>query len=102
MQLLCNIGRGGHTKGLNIFSCVVRKFTNKQKVPQMGWNIIKNLKGPLYEKIENSYVYLVHSYYVPVIKYTISVTDYGLEYSSAIQKDNFYGVQFHPEKSSSW
>ena len=52
MQLLCNTEEG-HTKGLNIFSCV-RKFTNKQKVPQMGWNIIKNLKGPLYEKIENS------------------------------------------------
>ena len=100
MQLLCNTSEEGNTQGLNIFSCDVRKFTNKLKVPQMGWNIIKNLKGPLYEKIENSYVYLVHSYYVPVIKYTISVTDYGLEYSSAIQKDNFFGVQFHPEKSS--
>ena len=100
MQLLCNTSEEGNTRGLNIFSCDVRKFTNKLKVPQMGWNIIKNLKGPLYEKIENSYVYLVHSYYVPIIKSTISVTDYGLEYSSAIQKDNFYGVQFHPEKSS--
>ena len=100
MQLLCNTSEEGNTQGLNIFSCDVRKFTNKLKVPQMGWNIIKNLKGPLYEKIENSYVYLVHSYYVPIIKSTISVSDYGLEYSSAIQKDNFFGVQFHPEKSS--
>ena len=100
MQLLCNTSEEGNTQGLNIFSCDVRKFTNKLKVPHMGWNIIKNLKGPLYEKIENSYVYLVHSYYVPVINSTISVTDYGLEYSSAIQKDNFFGVQFHPEKSS--
>ena len=100
MQLLCNISEEGNTQGLNVFSCDVRRFTNKLKVPQMGWNIIKNLKGPLYEKIENSYVYLVHSYYVPVIKSTISVTDYGLEYSSAIQKDNFFGVQFHTEKSS--
>ena len=56
--------------------------------------------GEIDKKIDNSYVYLVHSYYVPIIKSTISVTEYGLKYSSAIQKDNFFGVQFHPEKSS--
>ena len=100
MQLLCNSSEEGNSKGLNIFSCNVRRFTNKLKVPQMGWNTIENLKGPLYKKIDNSYVYLVHSYYVPIIKSTISVTEYGLKYSSAIQKDNFFGVQFHPEKSS--
>ena len=100
MQLLCKSTEEGNTKGLGIFSCNVRRFSNKLKVPQMGWNTIKNLKGPLYKKIENSYVYLVHSYYVPLIKSTISVTEYGLKYSSAIQKDNFFGVQFHPEKSS--
>ena len=99
MQLLCNSSEEGNSKGLNIFSCNVRRFTNKLKVPQMGWNTIENLKGPLYKKIDNSYVYLVHSYYVPIIKSTISVTEYGLKYSSAIQKDNIYGVQFHPEKS---
>ena len=100
MQLLCNSSEEGNSKGLNIFSCNVRRFTNKLKVPQMGWNTIENLKGPLYKKIDNSYVYLVHSYYVPIIKSTISVTEYGLKYSSAIQKNNFFGVQFHPEKSS--
>ena len=100
MQLLCNSSEEGNTKGLNIFSCNVKRFTTKRKVPQMGWNIIKNLKGPLFKKIQISYVYLVHSYYVPIIRPTISVTDYGLEYSTAIQKDNFFGVQFHPEKSS--
>tara|TARA_X000001036_G_scaffold4265_1_gene3824 strand:- start:173 stop:751 length:579 start_codon:yes stop_codon:yes gene_type:complete len=100
MQLLCNSSEEGNSKGLNIFSCNVRRFTNKLKVPQMGWNTIENLKGPLYKNIDNSYVYLVHSYYVPIIKSTISVTEYGLKYSSAIQKDNFFGVQFHPEKSS--
>ena len=100
MQLLCNSSEEGNSKGLNIFSCNVRRFTNKLKVPQMGWNTIENLKGPLYKNIDNSYVYLVHSYYVPIIKSTISVTEYGLKYSSATQKDNFFGVQFHPEKSS--
>jgi glutamine amidotransferase len=67
----------------------------------MGWNSIHKLKGSLFEGIsEASYMYLVHSYYVPEIKETVATADYNGTYSVALQKDNFYGVQFHPEKSS--
>ena len=66
----------------------------------MGWNTIYNLKSPLFEGIsEKDYVYLVHSFYVEKTENTIATTNYGLEYASALQKDNFFGVQFHPEKS---
>ncbi|MDH5413847.1 MAG: imidazole glycerol phosphate synthase subunit HisH [Flavobacteriaceae bacterium] len=101
MQLMCTYSQEGNTNGLGIFDVEVAKFNNGLKVPQIGWNRIIELKTPLFNKIkESSYMYLVHSYYVPVCKKTIAITDYGLNYSSALQKDNFYGVQFHPEKSS--
>lgn len=70
-------------------------------MPQIGWNQIYNLKSDLFKGInEKEYMYLVHSFYVPRNEYEIAVTDYGLSYATALQKDNFYGVQFHPEKSS--
>jgi glutamine amidotransferase len=101
MQLMCTYSQEGNTKGLGIFHAEVQKFNNGLKVPQIGWNRITQLKTPLFNKIkEATYMYLVHSYYVPVCQETIAITDYGLNYSSALQKDNFYGVQFHPEKSS--
>ena len=101
MQLMCTYSQEGNTSGLGIFDVEVQKFNNGLKVPQIGWNRITNLKTPLFNKIkESTYMYLVHSYYVPVCQETIAITDYGLDYSSAMQKDNFYGVQFHPEKSS--
>ena len=101
MQLMCTHSEERNTKGLGIFDSRVKKFTTKLKVPQIGWNQISRLKSDLFTGIsENEYMYLVHSYYVPVCKDTIAVTEYGLQYSSALQKDNFYGVQFHPEKSS--
>ena len=101
MQLMCNFCEEGNTKGLGIFDVDVVKFNAGVKVPQIGWNQIEDLKSNLFHKIEEkSYMYLVHSYYVPLNKHAISVTHYGIKYASALQKDNFYGVQFHPEKSS--
>ena len=101
MQLMCSYSQEGNTSGLGIFDVEVQKFNNGLKVPQIGCNRITQLKTPLFNKIkESTYMYLVHSYYVPVCQETIAITDYGLDYSSAMQKDNFYGVQFHPEKSS--
>lgn len=100
MQLMCNSSEEGNTKGLGIFDIDIIKFTNAVKVPQMGWNNIYNLKSKLFQNIsENEYMYLVHSFYAPKCQETIAFTDYETGYSSALQKNNFYGVQFHPEKS---
>ena len=100
MQLMCNRTEEGQTKGLGIFNVAVKRFSTSVKVPQMGWNTITNLKSRLFENISNKeYMYLVHSYYVEENKNAIATTDYEFLYASAIQKDNFYGVQFHPEKS---
>ncbi len=101
MQLMCSHSEEGDTKGLGIFDVNVVKFTNKVKVPQIGWNQITQLKTALFKNVaEREYIYLVHSYYAPLCKETIAVSDYELPYSSAMCKDNFWGVQFHPEKSS--
>jgi glutamine amidotransferase len=100
MQLMCNSSEEGDTKGLGIFDVDVVKFSSKVKVPQMGWNNIYNLKSDLFKGIaENEYMYLVHSFYAPLCAETIATTNYELEYSSALENDNFYGTQFHPEKS---
>jgi glutamine amidotransferase len=100
MQLMCNASEEGDTKGLGIFDIDVIKFTTKVKVPQMGWNQIYNLSSPLFDGIaENEYMYLVHSFYAPICAEAIATTNYEVEYASALQKDNFYGTQFHPEKS---
>jgi len=101
MQLMCKSTQEGQTKGLGIFDVDVIRFQNTVKVPQIGWNQIKTLKSGLFKGIEeNSFIYLVHSFYAPICEETICETDYGLNYSSGLQKDNFYGLQFHPEKSS--
>ena len=100
MQLMCKSSEEGKTEGLGIFDVDVVKFSNKVKVPQMGWNNIYNLKSSLFKGIaENEYMYLVHSFYAPLCTEAIATTNYDLEYASALQKDNFYGTQFHPEKS---
>ncbi|MBT8311616.1 MAG: imidazole glycerol phosphate synthase subunit HisH [Flavobacteriaceae bacterium] len=102
MQLMCRHTEEGNTRGLGLFNVDVKKFNQGVKVPQIGWNQIRELKSGLFQDIpENGYIYLVHSYYAPLREETIAVSDYGLAYSSALQRDNFYGVQFHPEKSSS-
>ncbi|WP_338733850.1 imidazole glycerol phosphate synthase subunit HisH [Mangrovimonas cancribranchiae] len=100
MQLLCKHTEEGTTHGLGVFNVEVKKFNAHVKVPHVGWNVIKDLTSDLFVGIpEKSYMYLVHSYYAEICDETISKTDYGLEYASALQKNNFYGVQFHPEKS---
>ena len=100
MQLMCNFSEEGNTEGLGIFDVNVVKFSPKVKVPQMGWNTIYNLKSDLFNGIsENEFMYLVHSFYVPNSENSIALTNYEVEYCSALQKNNFYGVQFHPEKS---
>ncbi|HCY81378.1 MAG TPA: imidazole glycerol phosphate synthase subunit HisH [Xanthomarina gelatinilytica] len=101
MQLLCNHTEEGNTKGFGVFDVSIKRFSNQVKVPQMGWNTITNLKSKLFNGIsENEYMYLVHSYYAENCKDAIALTQYSLVYASALQKNNFYGVQFHPEKSS--
>jgi len=102
MQLLCEFSEENNTECLDIVPVKVKKFVNtKLKVPQVGWNKLYGLTSPLFKGIEdNSYIYNVHSYYAEDSQYTIAKCNYGLEYAAAIKKDNFYGVQFHTEKSA--
>jgi len=101
MQLMCKSTEEGNTKGLGIFDVDVKRFSNAVKVPQMGWNTISNLKSDLFKGVkEDEFMYLVHSFYAEQCQEAIATTNYEVEYASALQKDNFYGVQFHPEKSS--
>ncbi|WP_438711954.1 imidazole glycerol phosphate synthase subunit HisH [Aquimarina muelleri] len=101
MQLMCNHTQEGDTKGLEIFDVDVVRFNKDVKVPQIGWNQIEALDSPLFNGIDESeYIYLVHSYYAPLTEHTVAQTNYGVTYSTALQKNNFYGTQFHPEKSS--
>ncbi|GGG98852.1 imidazole glycerol phosphate synthase subunit HisH [Polaribacter pacificus] len=100
MQLMCTATEEGNTQGLGIFNVEVKKFSSAVKVPQMGWNEITQLRSPLFKGIkEKEYMYLVHSYYAQLCDEAIACTNYELNYASAMQKNNFYGVQFHPEKS---
>jgi|TARA_X000000950_G_C13811270_1_gene617743 glutamine amidotransferase len=101
MQLFCEHTEEGDVQGLGIVKGTVKRFSTEVKVPQMGWNSIHNLKGELFEGItDGAYMYLVHSYFVPNSTETVANANYDGSYSVALQKDNFYGVQFHPEKSS--
>ncbi len=105
MQLLCKYSEENDTNCLGIFENVtVRKFHATEanlKIPQIGWNSISNLQSGLFKNIDNnSYCYYVHGYYAEQNEHTIATTEYGIAYSAAIQKNNFYGVQFHPEKSA--
>lgn len=110
LQLLCNYSEEGNTKCLGIFNVDVKKFDdsiyqNKNlvpvKVPHMGWNTIYDLSSPLLKGVdEQSYVYFVHSYYAGMSPETIATTDYIQPFSAAMHKNNFYGVQFHAEKSA--
>lgn len=101
MQLMCNSTEEGNTEGLGVFDVAVKRFNSEEKVPQIGWNQIRNFKSELFDGVEDdSYIYLVHSFYAPICNETVCETDYRINYSTALQKDNFYGTQFHPEKSS--
>ena len=111
MQLMCRYSEENDTECLGIFEESVKKFRPSAvgapeggsvlKVPQIGWNTIYDLKTPLFGGLaENSYCYFVHGYYAALGQHTIATTDYTLPYSSGLHRDNFYGVQFHPEKSA--
>lgn len=100
-QLMCAYSEEGNTDCLGIFPIQVKLFPSTEIVPHMGWNTIYDLKTPLFNDVkENSDIYYVHSFYCENSEYTIAKTDYILEYSAALNKDNFYATQFHPEKSA--
>lgn len=103
MQLMCKHSEEGDVNCLNIFDCEVKKFPTQkdEKVPHMGWNTLYNTEHPwIKNDIEDKHVYFVHSYYAPVVDETVATCDYILPFSAALQKDNFYATQFHPEKSA--
>ena len=103
MQLMCAHSEEGDADCLGIFDAQVKRFlpsSSGEKIPHMGWNTISHLKSPLFADIpEEEYVYFVHSYYVEPCEHTVATTDYTLPFSAALNKDNFYATQFHPEKS---
>jgi glutamine amidotransferase len=104
MQLMCAYSEENNTNCLGIFEEQVKLFKPNEatiKVPQIGWNTISNLKTNLFKGVaEESYAYFVHGYYAALGNHTIGTTHYVQPYSCALHKDNFYGVQFHPEKSA--
>lgn len=121
MQLMCTHSTENDTKCLGIFDEQVKKFSyqtysgnypndenlavempvaTKFKIPQIGWNRIYDVKSELLEGVNNGYCYFVHSYFASLGKHTIATVDYIQPYSAALHKNNFYGVQFHPEKSA--
>ena len=102
MQLLCRHSDENNTRCLGIFDETVRRFTpaDQLKVPHMGWNSLEKVSGWISSELENEFMYFVHSYYVPLSPDTVAQTEYGLVFSAAMRKNNFYAVQFHPEKSA--
>ena len=104
MQLMCTYSEENNTDCLGIFNEQVKQFKPENisiKVPQMGWNTITHLQSNLFELVpEDSYAYFVHGYYASIGEHTIAQTNYIIDYSCALHRDNFYGVQFHPEKSA--
>lgn len=103
MQLLCRHSEEQDTNCLGVFDVDVKRFMpqrHEEKVPQMGWNTIEDVKSELFAGFEKpEFVYFIHSFYVPTCDWTIATTDYIQPYSSALHKGNFYATQFHPEKS---
>ena len=100
MQLLCAASEEGETQGLGIFPETVKRFPPGNKVPHIGWNTVAELRSPLFSGIpEGTFLYSVHSYYAPESEFSIAKSRYGFPFSSALARNNFYGVQFHPEKS---
>lgn len=102
MQLMCTYSEENNTDCLGIFDETVKQFipTTDMKVPHMGWNALSLSDSWLDPSLQNQFVYFVHSYYVPVNSYTSAITDYVNPFSAAMKKNNFYAVQFHPEKSA--
>jgi len=99
MQLMCRSSEEGNTKGLGVFDTEVLRFTTDLNVPHMGWNTVDG-SGNLFLNIpQNSHFYLVHSYYANVCNDTVASCTYDIPFSAALARDNFFGTQFHPEKS---
>jgi len=106
LQLMCSHSEEGDTDCLGIFEEKVIRFVpsddehGKLKVPHMGWNTIHNLKSGIFNReLENRYVYFVHSYYATIGRHSIAEGEYIVPFSAALGKNNFYAMQFHPEKS---
>ncbi len=100
LQLMCRSTEEGNTAGMDIFDVDVRRFPKDDIVPHMGWNTIQNNASPLFKDIDaNAHFYFVHSYYAPLSQYSSATCGYIMPFCAAMQKDNFYAVQFHPEKS---
>ena len=101
LHLMCDISYEGCTKCLGIFDAAVKKFPPFEKVPHMGWNDFSALKGSLFKGVRpDEDVYYVHSYYAEITDFTSAICDYVLPFSAAMHRENFYAVQFHPEKSA--
>jgi glutamine amidotransferase len=101
LHLMCSFSDEGSTKCIGIFDAMVKKFPPFEKVPHMGWNNFSALKGTLFKGVRaDEDVYYVHSYYAEITDYTSAICDYVLAFSAAMHKENFYAVQFHPEKSA--
>lgn len=105
MQLMCKHSEENDTNCLGIFDVAIKRFQspvdNLLKIPQIGWNNVTGLYSTMFEHVpENSYMYFVHSYYAALSSHTVATANYVINYSAALQKDNFYAVQFHPEKSA--
>jgi glutamine amidotransferase len=101
LQLMCSYSEEGKTECLGIFQNKVKRFENTVIVPHMGWNELTNLKGALFQNVKpESDTYFVHGYYADLSEETSAVCNYSIPFSAAIEKGNFYGTQFHPEKSS--
>ena len=102
MQLMCSYSEEGNTDCLNIFPLEVKKFKHDLKIPHIGWNQLSGIDSPIFDNLSaNPFMYFVHSYFIEKSDYTIATCDYKFPFSAALQKDNFYACQFHPEKSSS-
>lgn len=101
LHLMCSFSDESYTRCLGIFDAAVKKFPPFDKVPHMGWNNFTALKGDLFKDVRaEEDVYYVHSYYAEITSFTSALCDYVLPFSAAMHKDNFYAVQFHPEKSA--
>jgi glutamine amidotransferase len=102
LQLMCAASEEGATDCIGIFDLTVQKFEPRLKVPHMGWNSLRSIKGKLIPReLEGRYTYFVHSYYAPLCEQTSAVADYINPFSAALERDNFFATQFHPEKSGS-
>ena len=101
LHLMCRYSEEGATDCLGIFDSEVKRFPPAGKVPHMGWNSFSGIRGELFRGVEASEdVYYVHSYYAEISEYTSASCDYIVPFSAAMQRDNYFALQFHPEKSA--